>query len=262
MTTSTTSRSITTSRSRAEEAGGMDVVELARWQFAITTVYHFWSVPISIGLSAIVAGLQTTWLVTKKDDFLRAHQVLRQAPRRQLRARRRHRPRAGVPVRPELVRVLPLRRRRLRHPARARGTARVLPRVHVPRPVDLRLGPPPQGRPPRRHLDRRDRHPAQRVRHPRRELVDAAPRRVRDRRRPRQAHRLRRRAHQRHRDLGRAPYGCRVLRHRGSSGRGHLVLAPGAQERGSRTRSARARSSAPPSCSSPRLASSGPATSR
>ena len=49
----------------------MDVVELARWQFAITTVYHFWSVPISIGLSAIVAGLQTTWLVTKKDDFLR-----------------------------------------------------------------------------------------------------------------------------------------------------------------------------------------------
>jgi cytochrome d ubiquinol oxidase subunit I len=49
----------------------MDAVELARWQFAITTVYHFWSVPISIGLSAIVAGLQTTWLVTKKDEFLR-----------------------------------------------------------------------------------------------------------------------------------------------------------------------------------------------
>lgn len=49
----------------------MDVLELARWQFAVTTVYHFWSVPISIGLSAIVAGLQTTWLITKKDDFLR-----------------------------------------------------------------------------------------------------------------------------------------------------------------------------------------------
>ena len=30
----------------------MDVLEIARWQFGITTVYHFLFVPITIGLSA------------------------------------------------------------------------------------------------------------------------------------------------------------------------------------------------------------------
>ena len=35
----------------------MDALDLARWQFAITTVYHFLFVPVTIGLSALVAGL-------------------------------------------------------------------------------------------------------------------------------------------------------------------------------------------------------------
>ena len=30
----------------------MDALDLARWQFGITTVYHFLFVPITIGLSA------------------------------------------------------------------------------------------------------------------------------------------------------------------------------------------------------------------
>ena len=30
----------------------MDATDLARWQFGITTVYHFLFVPITIGLSA------------------------------------------------------------------------------------------------------------------------------------------------------------------------------------------------------------------
>ncbi|WP_168582563.1 cytochrome ubiquinol oxidase subunit I [Gephyromycinifex aptenodytis] len=42
----------------------MDALELARWQFAITTVYHFLFVPITIGLSAIVAGYHTAWVRT------------------------------------------------------------------------------------------------------------------------------------------------------------------------------------------------------
>jgi cytochrome d ubiquinol oxidase subunit I len=37
----------------------MDVLDLARWQFGITTVYHFFFVPLTIGLSVLVAGLQT-----------------------------------------------------------------------------------------------------------------------------------------------------------------------------------------------------------
>ena len=49
--------------------------------------------------------------------------------------------RAGVPVRDELERLLALRRRRVRRPAGAGGAARVLPRVHLHRAVDLRLGP-------------------------------------------------------------------------------------------------------------------------
>ena len=33
----------------------MDALDLARWQFAITTVYHFLFVPVTIGMSALVA---------------------------------------------------------------------------------------------------------------------------------------------------------------------------------------------------------------
>jgi cytochrome bd ubiquinol oxidase subunit II len=42
----------------------MDPLDLARWQFAITTVYHFLFVPLTIGLSFLVAGLQTAWVRT------------------------------------------------------------------------------------------------------------------------------------------------------------------------------------------------------
>ena len=51
---------------------GMDALDLARWQFAITTVYHFIFVPITIGLSALVAVLQTAWLRTGREAYLRA----------------------------------------------------------------------------------------------------------------------------------------------------------------------------------------------
>jgi cytochrome d ubiquinol oxidase subunit I len=50
----------------------MDVLELARWQFAITTVYHFFFVPITLGLSWLVAGMQTAWVRTGNEKWLRA----------------------------------------------------------------------------------------------------------------------------------------------------------------------------------------------
>ncbi|GAA2699812.1 cytochrome ubiquinol oxidase subunit I [Actinoplanes palleronii] len=50
----------------------MDSLDLSRWQFGITTVYHFIFVPITIGLSALVAGLQTAWVRTGKEHYLRA----------------------------------------------------------------------------------------------------------------------------------------------------------------------------------------------
>ncbi len=54
----------------------MDVLDLARWQFAITTVYHFFFVPITIGLSAIVAWYHTRWLRTRDEGDLRLAKFL------------------------------------------------------------------------------------------------------------------------------------------------------------------------------------------
>jgi cytochrome d ubiquinol oxidase subunit I len=47
------------------------MLDIARWQFGITTVYHFLFVPITIGLSAIVAGYETAWLRTGNERWLR-----------------------------------------------------------------------------------------------------------------------------------------------------------------------------------------------
>ncbi|GAA4506097.1 MULTISPECIES: cytochrome ubiquinol oxidase subunit I [Nonomuraea] len=49
----------------------MDALDLARWQFGVTTVYHFLFVPLTIGLGIFVAGLQTAWHRTGKDHYLR-----------------------------------------------------------------------------------------------------------------------------------------------------------------------------------------------
>ena len=35
--------------------------DLARWQFATTSIYHFLFVPVTIGLAFLVALLQTAW---------------------------------------------------------------------------------------------------------------------------------------------------------------------------------------------------------
>ena len=49
----------------------MEPLDLARWQFGITTVYHFLFVPITIGLAFLVAGLQTAWYRTQQPKYLR-----------------------------------------------------------------------------------------------------------------------------------------------------------------------------------------------
>lgn len=50
----------------------MDVVDISRWQFGITTVYHFIFVPLTIGLAPLVALMQTLWATTKNDLWYRA----------------------------------------------------------------------------------------------------------------------------------------------------------------------------------------------
>jgi cytochrome d ubiquinol oxidase subunit I len=49
----------------------MSTLDLSRWQFGITTVYHFIFVPLTIGLSVVVASLQTAWFVKKDPAYLR-----------------------------------------------------------------------------------------------------------------------------------------------------------------------------------------------
>jgi cytochrome d ubiquinol oxidase subunit I len=48
----------------------VDVLDLARWQFGITTVYHFLMVPLTIGLAVLVAGMQTAWYRTGRPHYL------------------------------------------------------------------------------------------------------------------------------------------------------------------------------------------------
>ncbi len=42
----------------------LDPLLIARWQFGITTVYHFWMVPLTLGLGPVVAFMQYRWLKT------------------------------------------------------------------------------------------------------------------------------------------------------------------------------------------------------
>jgi cytochrome d ubiquinol oxidase subunit I len=46
-------------------------VDLARAQFALTSIYHFLFVPLTLGLAPLVATLQTAWHRTHNDDWLR-----------------------------------------------------------------------------------------------------------------------------------------------------------------------------------------------
>jgi cytochrome d ubiquinol oxidase subunit I len=50
----------------------VEALDIARWQFGITTVYHFLFVPITIGLSFLVAGMQTAWVRTGHERWLKA----------------------------------------------------------------------------------------------------------------------------------------------------------------------------------------------
>jgi cytochrome bd ubiquinol oxidase subunit I len=49
----------------------VSVLDLSRWQFGITTVYHFLFVPITIGLGFLVAGFETAWIRTGHERWLR-----------------------------------------------------------------------------------------------------------------------------------------------------------------------------------------------
>jgi cytochrome bd ubiquinol oxidase subunit I len=49
----------------------VNALDLARWQFGVTTVYHFLFVPLTIGLAPLVAVMQTAWVRTGNPAWLR-----------------------------------------------------------------------------------------------------------------------------------------------------------------------------------------------
>jgi cytochrome d ubiquinol oxidase subunit I len=49
----------------------MAPVDVARWQFGIVTVYHFLMVPLTIGLSGVVAWYHYKWYKTEDETYLR-----------------------------------------------------------------------------------------------------------------------------------------------------------------------------------------------
>jgi cytochrome d ubiquinol oxidase subunit I len=49
----------------------MDPVILSRWQFAITTIYHFFIVPLTLGLSILVALFESRYVATGNETYKR-----------------------------------------------------------------------------------------------------------------------------------------------------------------------------------------------
>lgn len=52
----------------------MDALDLSRWQFGVTTVYHFFFVPLTLGLVILVALMETAYVRTDKDIYKRMAQ--------------------------------------------------------------------------------------------------------------------------------------------------------------------------------------------
>ena len=119
----------------------MDPLDIARWQFGIVTVYHFLFVPVTIGLSALVAGLQTAWVRTGKEKYLRLTKFFGKLFLINF----------AIGVVTGIVQEFQFGMNWSDYsrfvgdifgaPLAIEGAAGVLPGVDVPRPVDLRLGP-------------------------------------------------------------------------------------------------------------------------
>lgn len=48
------------------------LVEWSRWQFAMTAIYHYMFVPLTLGLSFLLAIMETMWVRTGKEEWLNA----------------------------------------------------------------------------------------------------------------------------------------------------------------------------------------------
>ena len=49
----------------------LSTLDLSRWQFGLTTIYHFLFVPLTIGMVLLVALMQTAWVRTGNEKYLK-----------------------------------------------------------------------------------------------------------------------------------------------------------------------------------------------
>ena len=154
--------------------------DLARWQFATTSIYHFLFVPVTIGLAFLVAMLQTAWYRNGNAEYRRLTRFFGTLLLINV----------AVGVVTGLVQEFEFG---MNWSAYSRfvgdvfggaagdgGAGGVLPGVDVPRAVAVRLGPAAQARAPGVHLAGRDRGDALGDVHHGGQLVDAASGRLRD----------------------------------------------------------------------------------
>ena len=88
----------------------MLTVDLSRAQFAATTVYHFFFVPVTIGLAFFVAIMQSIWHRSGDPQMRRLTRFFGGPAPHQCCDRSCNGACAGVRVRHELVRLFTLRR--------------------------------------------------------------------------------------------------------------------------------------------------------
>ncbi len=53
------------------EISSASLVEWSRWQFAMTAIYHYMFVPLTLGLAFLIAVMETAWVRTGKEEWLR-----------------------------------------------------------------------------------------------------------------------------------------------------------------------------------------------
>jgi cytochrome d ubiquinol oxidase subunit I len=63
---------VATQPQRRPGGTAVDPLSIARWQFGVTTVYHFLFVPITIGMAFFIAITETAWVRTRNPLYLRA----------------------------------------------------------------------------------------------------------------------------------------------------------------------------------------------
>ena len=54
------------------EISSDSLLEWSRWQFAMTAIYHYMFVPLTLGLSFLLAVMETMWVRTGKEEWLNA----------------------------------------------------------------------------------------------------------------------------------------------------------------------------------------------